>query len=224
MVAQLVAHPLLDPAPTPSAPPALHDVLAPDVAGHDDDRVPEVHHPALAVGEPAVVEDLEQHVEDVRVRLLDLVEEDHAVRPPAHRLGELAALLVADVARRRADHPRHRVLLHVLRHVEPHHRALVVEEELGQGPRGLGLADAGGAEEDERAGRPVGITQTRPGSAARRWPPRVTAWSWPTTRCASSSSSWVSRSRSLSIICVTGIPVHCDTISAMSSASTSSFR
>ena len=42
--------------------------------------VPEVHHPALAVGQPAVVENLEQHVEHVRMRLLDLVEQDHAVR------------------------------------------------------------------------------------------------------------------------------------------------
>ena len=46
----------------------------------------------------------------------------------------------------------------------------------------------------------------------------------PTTRCPSSSSSFVSRSRSDSSILVTGMPVHFATISAMSSASTSSFR
>jgi hypothetical protein len=45
-----------------------------DVAGHDDDGVLEVDRAALAVGQAAVVEQLEQHVEDVRVRLLDLVE------------------------------------------------------------------------------------------------------------------------------------------------------
>ena len=54
----------------------------------------------------------------------------------------------------------------------PHHRALVVEQELGERARRLGLAHAGGAEEDERAGRTVGILQARRGSAARRWPPR----------------------------------------------------
>src|SRR2546427_6016553 len=43
-----------------------------------------------------------------------------------------SALVVADVAGRRADHPCHGVLLHVLRHVEAHHRALVVEQELGE--------------------------------------------------------------------------------------------
>ena len=71
----------------------------PEVRRQDDDRVLEVDRAPLPVGEPPVVEHLEQHVPDVRVRLLDLVEEDHAVRPPAHRLGELPALLVPDVAR-----------------------------------------------------------------------------------------------------------------------------
>jgi hypothetical protein len=40
------------------------------------------------------------------VRLLDLVEQHHRVGPAPHRLGQLAALVVADVARRRADQPR----------------------------------------------------------------------------------------------------------------------
>ena len=41
-------------------------------------RVPEVDRAALRVGQPPVVEHLQQHVEDVRVRLLDLVEQQHA--------------------------------------------------------------------------------------------------------------------------------------------------
>ena len=105
---------------------------------------------ALAVGEAPVVEDLEQDVEDVRVRLLDLVEQDDLVGPPTDGLGELAALLVADVPGRRADEAAHRVLLHVLAHVDAGHGLLVVEEELGQRPRGLRLPDARGTQEDER--------------------------------------------------------------------------
>lgn len=49
------------------------------------------------------------------------------------------------------------MLLHVLTHVDAHHRPLVVEEELGEGASQLGLADAGGSEEHERADRPVGV-------------------------------------------------------------------
>jgi hypothetical protein len=54
---------------------------------------------ALAVGQAAVVEHLQQHVEHVVVRLLDFVEQDHAVRTAANaRLGQIAAFLVAHIA------------------------------------------------------------------------------------------------------------------------------
>src|SRR5438445_8887640 len=55
----------------------LGDEGRPDVAGHDDHDILEVDSPAVAVGETAVVEDLPQDVEDVRMRLFDLVQEQH---------------------------------------------------------------------------------------------------------------------------------------------------
>ena len=51
----------------------LLDHVRTQVRGHDDHGVAEVHGAALAVGEAAVVEHLQQHVEHVRVRLLHLV-------------------------------------------------------------------------------------------------------------------------------------------------------
>ena len=132
-----------------------HRLGAADVRRHDQHRVAEVDGAALAVGQAAVVEHLQQDVEDLGVRLLDLVEQDDAVRAAAHRLRQLAALVVADVAGRRADEARHRVPLLVLAHVDAHHRVLVVEHELGERARELRLADAGRAEEDERPDRPV---------------------------------------------------------------------
>jgi len=59
----------------------------------------------LAIGDAAIVEHLKQRVEDIGMRLLDLVEQHDAVGPTTHRLGELPAFLVADVAGRRADEP-----------------------------------------------------------------------------------------------------------------------
>ena len=47
------------------------------VRGHDQHRVLEVHRAALRVGQPAVVQHLQQHVEHIRMRLLDLVEQHH---------------------------------------------------------------------------------------------------------------------------------------------------
>src|SRR5690554_4450427 len=88
------------------------------------------------------------------MRLLDLIEQDHRVRVPTHGLRQLAALLVADVAGRGADEAGDGELLPVLAHVDAHHGLLVVEEELGEGPRELRLADTRRAEEQERARRP----------------------------------------------------------------------
>jgi nicotinamidase-related amidase len=43
----------------------LLDPVGPKVRGHDHDRILEVDSAALRIGQPAVVEDLEQDVEDV---------------------------------------------------------------------------------------------------------------------------------------------------------------
>src|SRR6185437_4802175 len=107
------------------------------------------------------------NVEHVRVRLLDLVEQDDRVRPAAHRFRQLSTFLVPDVPRGRADQSGDGVLLHVLRHVDPHHRVLVVEQELGERARRLRLPDARWAEEDERTDRPVGILQAGARAANR---------------------------------------------------------
>ena len=107
----------------------------------------------------------QQHVEDVGVGLLDLVEQHDRVRPAAHRLGQLAALLVADVAGRGTDQAGDRVLLGVLAHVDAHHRALVVEQERGQCLGQLGLADTGRAEEQERSGGTVRVADAGAGPA-----------------------------------------------------------
>ena len=146
----------------------LLDLLRAQVGGHHDHGVAEVDRAPLAVGQAAVVQHLQQDVEHVRVRLLDLVEQDQRVRPAAHRLGQVAALLVTDVAGRRADQPGHGVLLHELAHVDAHPRVGRVEQELGQRLAQLGLADAGRAQEQERADRAVRVRQ-----AGARTPHRI---------------------------------------------------
>ena len=145
----------------------LEQALAADVARHDDDGVREVRGAPAPVGEAPVVEHLQQQVEDVGVRLLDLVEEEHAVRPAAHGLGEEAALLAVDVPRRRADEALRHVLLHELAHVEAGQRLLVVEEELGERLGELGLADAARPEEEERPDGLARIAQPHAAAAHR---------------------------------------------------------
>lgn len=140
--------------------PAPDDGLRAQVAGHDDDRVREVDRAALGVGEPAVVEDLQQGVEDIGMGLLHFVQQQQRVRMPSYGLRQLAGLLVADVAGRGADQPADRVPLLVLAHVEPHHPVLAAEEGLRQRAGQFGLADAGRAQEEEAADRPVGAGES----------------------------------------------------------------
>ena len=84
-----------------------------------------------------------QDVENIRMRFLDLVEENQPLYGRRRTASvKLPALFVADIARRRADHARDRVLLHVLGHIQANHRALVVEQKLCERTRRLGLADA----------------------------------------------------------------------------------
>ena len=98
------------------------------------------------------------------MRLLHLVEQDDGVRAPANGLGELTALVVAHVSRGRTDEALHAELFHVLRHVDAHERALVVEQTLGERLGQLGLAHAGGSQKEEAADGLVGIGES--GAAA----------------------------------------------------------
>ena len=68
---QRVHHPL---ANLVFAEPGFGDPLRAEVAGHDHDSVAEIHRAALRVRQAAVVEQLQQHIQHVGVRLLDLVE------------------------------------------------------------------------------------------------------------------------------------------------------
>ena len=54
---------------------------------------------------------------------------------------------------------RHRVLVHVLRHVQLNQRRLITEQELGKRLRCFGLADSRWSQEDKRTGRTLRIFQ-----------------------------------------------------------------
>src|SRR5260221_3496319 len=133
-----------------------------DVTGHNDDRVLEINGAALPVRQATVIEHLQQDVEHFRCRFFDFVQEDNAVGPASHSLGQLAALLVAHVAGRRTDQTRDAVLLHVLRHVETNECPLIVEQKFGECPRQLGLPDAGWPQEEETGQGAIGVLQSCP--------------------------------------------------------------
>src|SRR5439155_10766436 len=131
----------------------------------DDDAVAEVDAATLGIGQVAVLEDLEEDVEDLGVGLLDLVEEHDAVVLAADGLGQLTALVEADITGGGPDEAADVMALHEFAHVVLDERILAAEHELGEGLRKLRLADARRRQEDERADRALRILETGSGSA-----------------------------------------------------------
>ena len=97
--------------------------------------------------------------------LFNLVQQDYGVRLAPYGLGKLSALVVSYVSRRRAHEPAHGVPLLVFAHIDSRNQVLVIEQELGQGLCQLGLANAGGAKEQERSNRPLLIGKACAGAA-----------------------------------------------------------
>src|SRR5262249_41461679 len=102
--------------------------------------------------------------ENISMSLLDLVEKHDRVRPAPDRLGEPAAFLVADIARRRPNQAGNVVPLAEFAHVEANHRGFAVKEKLREGLGQLGLADPSGSQEEKRPDRAIWVLQ--PGAAA----------------------------------------------------------
>ena len=126
-------------------------------------RTTDANLASSCVGEPTVFEHLQERVEHVGVGLLDLVEEHHRVGLAAHRFSELAALVVADVSRWRTDQPADRVPLLILTHVQTHDVLFAVEQRGGQRLGEFGLADPGGAQEDEGSDRAARVPDSGAG-------------------------------------------------------------
>src|SRR5471030_1040601 len=97
----------------------LRHPVATDIRGHDDDGILEANRSPQAVGQPSVIKNLKQDVEDVGVRFLDLVQQDDTVRAPPNRLGQQAAFFVANVAGWRTNQASDRMLFHVLADIDP---------------------------------------------------------------------------------------------------------
>ncbi len=104
-------------------------ITRPDVGGHDDDGIPEIHLAAQAIGQNTVVQHLQQDIEHIRVRFLDFIEQYHAVGLATDFFRQLSAFFVAHVAGRRSHQARYAEFLHVFAHVDPHQRIVLVEED-----------------------------------------------------------------------------------------------
>src|SRR5260370_18826923 len=144
---------------------ALLQMAGAEIGGHDDDGAPEIHGVAEPVRQLTVFKHLQQYIKDIRMRLLDFIQQDDRVRRAADAFRQLPAFFVAHVPWRRADQLRDGVLLHELRHVEAYQRLLRTKQKFGQAAGNFRLADAGRPEEKEAAHRTQRGLETRAAAA-----------------------------------------------------------
>ena len=146
---------------------AVEQELRSKVRCHNDDCILKVHGPALAIRNMTVVKHLQEHIEDIRMGFLHLVEEDYGERLSANGLCELTALIVTNISRRRSDQTGDGEFLHILAHIDAHHIVLIIEKVGGKCPCQFGLADTGRTKEQERTDRTFRILYTCLGAQDR---------------------------------------------------------
>jgi hypothetical protein len=127
-----------------------------EVRGQNDDALPEVRGPTSVVGEAAVIEELEEDVPDLSVRLLELVEQHDGERIASHGGDERSSFALLH---RVGEQAIEAVGCLKLAHVESNQPIGGTEEEFGERLRELGLAGSGGADEQEDAERARRISQ-----------------------------------------------------------------
>ena len=105
----------------------------PQIAGHDNNRVGEVHLAALAVSQLTIIQDLQENIENIRVRLFHLVKEQDRIRSVAYLLRQLPSFFIAYIAWRRSIEAASREFLHVLTHIKADESRFVIKETFSQG-------------------------------------------------------------------------------------------
>ncbi len=119
----------------------------------------------MAVGGPAIVEDLQQDVEHIRVGLFHFIKEDNGVGLAPDCLGELPAFFIAHIAWRGTNQAADGKFLHVFCHIDADQHLFIVKQAFCQGFGQLRLADTGGTEENKGTGWAFRIFQSQTSAA-----------------------------------------------------------
>ena len=81
----------------------IDKITAADVRCHYNYSIFEIYCSALIVCKSAIIQKLQQDVENIRMCFLYFIEQNNAVRLSSHCLSQLTAFIVSDISRRRTD-------------------------------------------------------------------------------------------------------------------------
>ena len=111
----------------------------------------------LSVGQAAILQNLQEGVPDIGMRLLDFVKENDAIWAAAYGLGQLTAFFIADIAGRRAKQAADGMLLVVFAHIDAEQGVFVIEHKFSQRLRQFGFTHTARTEENEGTNRALGV-------------------------------------------------------------------
>ena len=53
--------------------------MAADIAGHDDDRVLEIHHPAFIISQSSIIQYLQQYIPNIRMCFFNFIQQHNTI-------------------------------------------------------------------------------------------------------------------------------------------------
>ena len=79
------------------------EVSCSQIGGHDDNCIPHVDNPALPVCQSAIIQDLQKEGDEFSGSFLYPIDQNDGIWSATDVLGELPALIIADITRRRSN-------------------------------------------------------------------------------------------------------------------------
>jgi len=98
---------------------------------------------------------------------LNLIKQHHTIWPSSYCLSQLSTLVIANITGRGANQPSHRMLLHILTHINPYHSWLIIKQSSSQSLSRLGLTHTRWAQKQKASNWSVFICNSSPRSAHR---------------------------------------------------------
>ena len=133
--------------------------LRSQVTGQDNHRIAEDRQSALAVGQPPILQNLQQQIVKIRVCLFYLIKDHHAHWVFFHRLSQDAPFLTPHITGGRPDKPGNTVRLPVFAHIQLDDILLTAKQRFAQCVAQLGLAHSTGPQEQKAPDGAPGIPQ-----------------------------------------------------------------
>ena len=132
---------------------AIQQKFCAKVWRHNQNGVFEIHRTALWIRDSSIIQHLQQNIKHIRMCLFNLIKKDNWIWSAAHGLGQLSALFITNISRRRSNQTGHGIFLHIFTHVDTNHIGFIVKQTLGKALCQLGFTNTGRSHKEKWTNR-----------------------------------------------------------------------